>query len=158
MLGSSSWQYAARIILHLARLGPESRVDARALAGATALPVAFTGKLVSQLAAAGLVDARRGPGGGLRLARRAAEIRLREVMVAVGAGSGLDRCALGFAVCSDQQDCELHPAWSALKHQLGTLLDRTVDSWLLESVPTPRTSEVGELPQRYDPLIKDELL
>ena len=86
------------------------------------------------------------------MARLASDIRLRQVMAAVGAESGLERCALGFPVCGDEQECALHPAWSALKRQLDALLDRTVDSWVADPVALPDSAA------RYDPQINDELL
>ncbi|TCM83543.1 Rrf2 family transcriptional regulator [Rhodovulum steppense] len=65
-------------------------------------------KVVARLAAAGLVETRRGGGGGLRLARPAAEIRLGEVVRLLEADQALVECfAADGGACTLTPDCRL---------------------------------------------------
>jgi Rrf2 family protein len=75
--------------------GHRLRLSAGQLATETGLPVPTVQKLVSRLAAAGLLHATRGVGGGLRLARPAAAISLADIVEAVEGPIALTMCADG---------------------------------------------------------------
>ncbi len=76
----------------LASLPPGKALPARKLAEYFALPEAYLAKILQQLSAAGLVSARKGPGGGYVLARPSGEISLREIVEAVEGTSPCFRC------------------------------------------------------------------
>lgn len=65
-------------------------------------------KVVARLAAAGLVETRRGGGGGLRLARPAGDIRLGDVVRLLEADQALVECfAPSGGACTLRPDCRL---------------------------------------------------
>ena len=87
----------------------------------------FAGKVLSALAAAGLVRSRRGPHGGVMLARRASSISLLDVASALGEDAAISECILGFHACSDVTPCPIHPAWKRMREDLReSLLDRNL--------------------------------
>ncbi|GEM_PF-6821193 len=74
-------QYAIRALLELAATGGGT---VGGIAERTGLPAPFLQQLVGPLKRAGLVEARRGPHGGLALARPVEEVTLLSVLEAVG--------------------------------------------------------------------------
>jgi Rrf2 family protein len=77
---SQKTEYALRALVELANRGGEEPVPARSLAEAQGIPLRFLEQQLSSLHKAGLVESFRGAGGGCRLARGAAEIRVADVV------------------------------------------------------------------------------
>lgn len=75
-----SGQYAMQAMLHLAAAGSATVGE---IAGRTSIPAPFLQQLIAPLKAAGLVATRRGPAGGLALARTPERITLLSVLDAV---------------------------------------------------------------------------
>lgn len=98
---------------HCGRHGAgEARVSAQQLADETGLPVPTVQKLVSKLAAAGLLKSSRGLGGGLKLARPAAAISLADIVEAVEGPIAMAPCSVhGRHDCTLEADCTVRPHW-----------------------------------------------
>lgn len=79
------------------------------------IPEAFTRKMLQKLVRAGILDSRRGPGGGFALGRDPKQITLMDVVVAIEDGPRTDQCVLGYEHCSDRNPCALHHAWAPIK-------------------------------------------
>lgn len=89
-----------------------ARVSAQQLADETGLPVPTVQKLVSKLAAAGLLKSARGLGGGLKLARPAAAISLADIVEAVEGPIAMAPCSQhGRHDCTLEADCTVRPHW-----------------------------------------------
>lgn len=121
---SRETRYAIRALLELARHPTGRWIDARHIAGATHLPVAFLHKILRQLTIAGVLDSRRGRG--YALSRPPLEITLFDVLVAI---EGQDifggRCIFWREECSTSDPCELHFRWAELKPAMEEALGRT---------------------------------
>jgi Rrf2 family transcriptional regulator, nitric oxide-sensitive transcriptional repressor len=89
---SQTTEYALRAMAALA-LSPERLVPTTFLASQTKVPPNYLAKVLQHLAAAGLITGRRGVGGGYRLKRGASEIRLLEVVNAIGELRRLEGCS-----------------------------------------------------------------
>lgn len=117
MLYSKPCEYAIRAVAFLA-LNPGRAVPGAAISKGEGLPAPILGKVLQDLVRRGLLESRRGPGGGFRLARRPELITLRDVVAAI---DGLDQfleCAVGLERCSDESLCPLHDTWKALRSQM----------------------------------------
>jgi len=68
--------------------------------------------ILGALRQAGLLEARRGPRGGYRLAREPASIRLFDIMAALGDGQGLVDCVRCPESCARAPCCATRPAWA----------------------------------------------
>ena len=127
LLYSRSCQSALRA---MARLGeealrrPGALVSLSDLAAATGARAPALAQVLARLRRAGLLAARRGPAGGVRLSRPPAEISVLEVVRAVD-GTGLeDRCILGLPACGDEAPCPAHPVWKRAR----TLLEKRLEN------------------------------
>jgi Rrf2 family iron-sulfur cluster assembly transcriptional regulator len=107
-------EYALRAVAQLAILAPGETMRATDLAKKTHVPRHYMAKVLRRLVAAGLLDVRKGPGGGYRLAHPPSRISFVRVFEAVDAAPG-DGCAFGFSRCDAQKPCPLHPSWSIVK-------------------------------------------
>jgi Rrf2 family transcriptional regulator, iron-sulfur cluster assembly transcription factor len=104
--------YAARIVLHLAALGPGAQVQVGEIAQRRLLPPAFVRRVVARLASAGILRTTRGNGGGVRLARPAAQISMLDVVNAMEGGIVLNRCVTAPAACPLAATCPVQRVWA----------------------------------------------
>ena len=127
MLFSRAWQNGVRILVHLARLEPGEHARAAGIAEALDIPAPFTGKLLTALANGRLIRSKRGPGGGVMLARPARDITLSDVAATFGESGAMDGCVLGLPSCSDRDPCAVHQVWGPLRDAIQRdLLARSI--------------------------------
>lgn len=88
---SQTCEYALRAVTCLAH-HPGEFVTASDLAAATSVPSDYLSKVLQQLAAAKVVQGRRGVGGGYRLARDPEDITLLDIVDAMGVFQRLRSC------------------------------------------------------------------
>jgi Rrf2 family transcriptional regulator, iron-sulfur cluster assembly transcription factor len=122
---SQTAEYALRVSACLARGASNDFVRAQEIADAAAVPRDYLSKIMRRLVEAGLLESRKGHGGGFRLAHEPAAIRFVDVLSAVGYKSDADECAFGWDKCSVTDPCPLHPFWSRLRE--------SVDQWAEEN-------------------------
>jgi Rrf2 family protein len=87
------------------------------------IPRPFLTKVISRLATAGLVDTRRGMGGGVALARSPEEITLSQVIEAVGGPILLNHCLLRSGTCELEPYCAAHDVWADIQARFVQELD-----------------------------------
>gem|GEM_PF-200307 len=114
--------YAARVVLHLACLEPGVQVTIAEIAEKRLLPAPFVRRVVGKLVAAGLLVTTRGMGGGVRLARAAAEISLLDVVQALEGGVTLNPCVDNPRACPLATACPVHQTWTEASWQLEAML------------------------------------
>ena len=113
-----------------------ARVSAQQLADETGLPVPTVQKLVSKLAAAGLLKSVRGLGGGLKLARPAAAISLADIVEAVEGPIAMAPCSVhGRHACTLEADCTVRPHWPEVDAALRGALAGVTLTQLTRPVP-----------------------
>ena len=103
--------YAVVMMAAAARHEAGARVSATLLAEETGIPLPTAQKLTGRLAAAGLLETARGTGGGFRLARRAGEISLADIVEAVEGPIVMTVC-----IDSERHDCALEGACQVRPH------------------------------------------
>jgi len=103
--------YASRIILHLAALGPAARVPVKEIADRRLMPAPFVRRVVARLASAGILRTTRGSGGGVRLARPARSVSLLDVVNAMEGAIVLNRCTSEPKACPVAETCPVQRAW-----------------------------------------------
>lgn len=126
---STRGRYAVMAMVEMA--AREARADACAqtwpvtlndIAAAQHLSVAYLEQLFGRLRRAGLVASARGPGGGYRLARPAAQIAVAQVVEAADEPIVATRCEEGGPGCLAGDRCLTHELWVELGDQIRLFL------------------------------------
>ncbi len=122
---STRGRYALRAMLDLALHAEEGSVSRQAIANRQGLSTSYVAQLFLELATAGLAEGVKGPGGGYRLARDAATIRVGEVIQAVEGPIALVHCVLpeDDAPCRRVDCCATHYLWRRLSDVVADFLD-----------------------------------
>jgi Rrf2 family protein len=118
-------EYALRIVAFLATQPPDVLTPAVEMGTRVRVPTNYRGKIMNQLARAGILESVRGRSGGFRLARRPERIRLADVVAPFEPTTGSRRCVLGRPRCSAATACAAHAAWSDVQAARDTFLQRT---------------------------------
>lgn len=106
--------YAVRSVLDLALRQPDQAAFSRDIAERQDIPPSFLAKILTRLAAQGIVQTQRGVNGGVRLARSAHEITLLQVVEAIDGPLSLNLCTRGPGLCPREMDCVVHPLWELI--------------------------------------------
>lgn len=113
--------YAIRMLMELARSGG-GPVSIRSLAQSQDVPYAFARGIQRDLAAAGLVESRRGAAGGAVLARSPAEITLLDVVHATQTKSSCSVCTNDPTWCDRMNGCSVHGVWREADEMMASYL------------------------------------
>jgi Rrf2 family protein len=122
--------YAVRVVVDLAAQPGDATVKIRDLWRRTGVPPAFLGKIVQELARAGLVRTRRGALGGVALSRAPRTISLRDVIEAVEGPIYLNRCLIRPGLCQRDRFCPVHSVWARIQ----ALVTRELESVCVEEL------------------------
>lgn len=142
---STTAEYALRAMLSLAQGGVEKATLGRDLATLSGVPANYLSKILLELKKAGLVQAARGTGGGYRLGRDAAQIRLMDVVELIDREAARPGCFLaGSSSCSDLEPCLTHDKWAAVKNSYVAFLEHTTVADLsIHGDPKPSKSPLN---------------
>jgi Rrf2 family iron-sulfur cluster assembly transcriptional regulator len=140
-------RYAVTAMLDLAihyKSGPITLADISKRQG---ISLSYLEQLFSRLRKNGLVDSARGPGGGYRLSRNAAEICVADVITAVDEKVDAMRCD-GKGNCQDNGPCLTHELWCDLSDQIldflkGINLEQLVERKGVQDVAVRQDSKLG---------------
>jgi Rrf2 family iron-sulfur cluster assembly transcriptional regulator len=122
------------------------------IAQAQRLSLAYLEQLFGPLRRAGLVVSARGPGGGYRLGRQAADIAVADIVDAVDEPIRATRCEEGSPGCLAGERCLTHDLWAELGEQIRlflsglTLADVVAGAVCGRATPPRETPLAGALP------------
>jgi Rrf2 family nitric oxide-sensitive transcriptional repressor len=125
--------YSLRVLIYLG-LKDDGRVTIKEISEAYNISRNHLMKVVSLLTRMGYVDARRGPGGGIALAREAGDIVIADVVRDMEDDLNLVECFCDEGSCIIKPVCELK---SALNRALSAYLD-TLEDYTLMDLLEPR--------------------
>ncbi len=130
--------YAARIVLFLARRPPGTRTTAQEVARQCHVPRAIVRRVVTRLSNAGFLASTRGSGGGISLARPPDQISLLDVVEAMEGPPILNLCVRDPQECPLMEQCTVHIAWVQASALLMDFLRSATFARLAEgSLPRP---------------------
>lgn len=121
---STKGRYAVMAMTDIARHGAARAVNLAEIAERQEISLAYLEQLFARLRRGGLVKSVRGPGGGYRLARSAADTPISEIVQAVDEPLHATRCtAESKSGCmAGGERCLTHGLWDALGRQIETYL------------------------------------
>jgi Rrf2 family protein len=99
--------YALRAAVEIAHTPDGERVSTAAIAARQKIPLPFLAKIVSQLVVHGVLEATRGASGGVRLARPAHTITMREVIEIIDGPITINLCVRDPQACDHSRTCAL---------------------------------------------------
>ena len=122
---STKGRYAVMAMTDLARHGADRAVSLAEIAARQEISLSYLEQLFARLRRGGLVRSVRGPGGGYRLARPAAETTVADIVLAVDEPIRATRCAgagspRGCMLRGER--CITHDLWDALGEQIHLFL------------------------------------
>lgn len=112
--------YAVRIVERLTLL--KDRQDAKTISEKTQVPLRFALKILRKLVSEGIVKSYKGTHGGYMLAKKPAEISLRQVIEAVEGPYMISRCLQDEYAC-DHAQCNFHRIYEEVSELVRTKLD-----------------------------------
>jgi Rrf2 family transcriptional regulator, iron-sulfur cluster assembly transcription factor len=136
-------RYAVTAMLDLAfhsQLKPVTLTD---IAARQTISLSYLEQLFSRLRRANMVKGIRGPGGGYKLAGKASEINIADIIAAVDEPLDATKCG-GDANCQNEKACLTHDLWMGLSEQIREYLKGITIAQLLEK------HRVQEIAKRQD--------
>ena len=118
---STKGRYAVTAMMDLAlhdRVGPVTLAE---ISECQDISLSYLEQLFAKLRQRGLVEGVRGPGGGYRLSREAADITVADIICAVDENVDATRCS-GKENCQGGRRCLTHELWSDLSQQIYEFL------------------------------------
>ncbi|HWT14165.1 MAG TPA: SUF system Fe-S cluster assembly regulator [Patescibacteria group bacterium] len=113
--------YATVLMAALAEL-PEELASASDLAERAQIELPTVSKLLKQLAGASLIESRRGVNGGYRLARKARDISVFDIVTAIEGPIGMTECSVHEGSCHHQTRCLIQHNWRRISAAIGDAL------------------------------------
>jgi len=135
---STKGRYAVTAMMDLAlhdRFGPVTLAEISQCQG---ISLSYLEQLFARLRKKGLVEGVRGPGGGYRLARSAADVTVADIVSAVDEKVDATRCS-GRRNCQEGKHCLTHELWTDLSQQIFTFLSGIT---LAQFVERPSVREI----------------
>ena len=129
MIVNQTAEYALRAMAFLTTLPDGAMARSSDISEAASIPAHYLSKVMRKLVVAGLLESRKGHGGGFTLARDPSEITFLDVLSAAEFDPASSRCAFGYDRCDHEHPCPLHASWQVLNDQFcqwakhTTLLD-----------------------------------
>jgi Rrf2 family transcriptional regulator, iron-sulfur cluster assembly transcription factor len=136
-------RYAVTAMLDLAYHSQKKPVTLTDIATRQTISLSYLEQLFARLRRAGMVKGVRGPGGGYKLNRKAADINIADIIAAVDEQIDSTRCG-GEANCQKHQACLTHDLWMGLSDQIRGYLKNISLAELLEK------HHVQEVARRQD--------
>jgi Rrf2 family protein len=147
---SAKVDYAVRAAVELAAASDDRWVKAEAIASAQAIPRKFLDNILQGLRQAGIVESRRGPDGGHRLARPPSEIGIADVIRAIDGPlanvGGRSPDSVEFAGAA----APLRDVWVAVRATLRTVLEETTLADVAAGELPPAISDLTALPGAWE--------
>jgi Rrf2 family protein len=147
---SAKVDYAVRAAVELAAAEPGVHVKAGSIASAQQIPRKFLDNILQGLRQSGLVESRRGPDGGHRLARPAEEISIADVIRAIDGPLANVAGRSPEALELPGRAAPLRDVWVALRASVRQVLERVTLADVAAGTLPPHIGELTALPGAWE--------
>lgn len=131
MIYSRATRYAIQALVYLAS-NPDEYHTAQEIAEEREIPEHFLAKILKDLVKEGMLESRKGRGGGFKLALPPEEIMLLKVVESVEGLDPIYSCIFGIDKCSENDPCPLHNKWGEVRDQIVDFLEESKIADLVE--------------------------
>ncbi len=140
-------RFAVTAMVDLAMRGDQGPVTLAGISERQKISLSYLEQLFGKLRRHNIVSSVRGPGGGYRLARPAAEIPIADIILAVDEPLDASNCA-GRGDCHDGKPCITHELWQGLTENIYNYLSKVslqqlVDDQNKDKVSVGKVKMVG---------------
>ncbi len=146
---SARADYALRALCVLATAEQDVVVKAAQIAEAQAIPRTFLDQILTDLRRAGMVESRRGPDGGHKLARPPYAITVADVVRVVDGPLALVHGGRPEAMLYTGPAEHLRDVWVAVRAALRQVLERTSLEQIVEGRLPPQVTSLSEDPRSW---------
>jgi Rrf2 family protein len=146
---SARSDYAVRALCVLATAQDGAVVKAAAIAEAQAIPRTFLDQILTDLRRAGIIDSRRGPDGGHRLARPPYAVTVADVVRVVDGPLALVHGERPEALLYTGAATHLRDVWVAVRAALRQVLERTTLEQIVEANLPPQVTTLSDDPRSW---------
>jgi len=146
---SARADYALRALCVLATAEQDVVVKAAQIAAAQAIPRTFLDQILTDLRRAGMVESRRGPDGGHKLARPPYAITVADVVRVVDGPLALVHGGRPEAMLYIGPAEHLRDVWVAVRAALRQVLERTSLEQIVEGRLPPQVTSLSEDPRSW---------
>jgi Rrf2 family protein len=134
--------YAIRVLLALAKQGDEALLPTSQIQQEMLIPKALSLRVVAELAKGGFIITYPGRDGGLKLARPAAQINLRQVVTRFESNFTVSECLHGGGTCPFDHSCPVRCRWARLQ----ALILKELESTTFEELAREASSLADVIP------------
>jgi Rrf2 family protein len=136
-------KYGLKALAQLAEIDAGSTMQALDIAEANDIPKKFLDAILGELRNAGIVVSRKGPGGGYRLARKPADIKLGQVIRAIDGPLAPIACASRTAYrpcldCKSVKACSVRLVMTRVRDAMSDVLDQVTLADMVGRAPRRR--------------------
>lgn len=127
MMFSKSCEYGIKATAFIAvEATKNNRVSLKAIANAIDSPVAFTAKILQQLARTGIINSVQGATGGFEVDQsKLDKIMLSQIVAAIDGDNIYKGCGLGLRACNANKPCPVHDKFVIIREELKEMLEST---------------------------------
>jgi Rrf2 family transcriptional regulator, iron-sulfur cluster assembly transcription factor len=121
------------------------------------ISLSYLEQLFAKLRRHGLVESTRGPGGGYRLGKPAADVSVADIIFAVDEPLDATQCS-GRANCDNDHRCMTHDLWTSLNRHMVDFLDSVSLASLVAQQTTsvrPMSTPANKLPGTSRPAVDE---
>jgi len=124
---SKSCEYGIKATAFIAVEGAKNnRVSLKAIAKAIDSPVAFTAKILQQLARTGIINSVQGAMGGFEIDKsKMDKTTLSQIVAAIDGDNIYKGCGLGLRACNASKPCPVHDKFVIIREELRDMLEST---------------------------------
>ncbi|MDP3920581.1 MAG: Rrf2 family transcriptional regulator [Candidatus Omnitrophota bacterium] len=128
MIYSKTCEYAIRALSYISSKGKGVFTMIPEVGRETGVPGPYVAKIFQGLVRNGILNSRRGPGGGFSMNKAPEQVSLWEIVEAIDDSSSFkDDCVMGLNDCSSASACPLHEVWDKAR---AKILDKLRSSTL----------------------------
>ena len=127
---SKKCEYGLQAVLYLAATDEDYICSSEEISSKLLIPREFTSKILQSLTESKIIESRKGKAGGFKLAKKANELKLIDVVIAIDGDEIFNNCVMGFTNCTKDKKCMLHDEWQGILNNAMNMLSRdTLDSF-----------------------------
>lgn len=108
---SKKCEYGLQAVLYLSSRQSEVFCSAEEISTELKIPKEFTSKVLQDLTEKGIIFSRKGREGGFKLALKADQIKLIDIVEAIDGLDIFKNCIMGYQNCNGDKKCPVHNEW-----------------------------------------------